>query len=73
MAPAETVLPGAAYLFAISGNASAQQLLKTSIFGLVAHLYCRLLFNKLLLLKGLFLVIVIETLPICNSKSHDAN
>lgn len=72
MAAAESVLPELAYLFAISGSTSAQHLLKASIFGLVARFYCHL-FNKLLLLKVLFLVIIIETLSICNSKSHDAN
>lgn len=72
MAAAESVLPELAYLFAISGSTSAQHLLKTSIFGLVARFYCHL-FNKLLLLKVLFLDIIIETLSICNSKSHDAN
>lgn len=72
VAAAESVLPELAYLFAISGSTSAQHLLKASIFGLVARFYCHL-FNKLLLLKVLFLVIIIETLSICNSKSHDAN
>lgn len=51
MPPPESVLPGSAYPFSISGNTSALKSLKESIFVPVAHLFSAVSFllNKLLL------------------------